>query len=52
MNRLEPDRRGIELIGYGHDLQFGVFVTPAAESADHAVALSALAEEVGYDLVT
>src|ERR1700687_695538 len=37
---------------YGHDLQFGVFVAPAAQSADHVVALSALAEEVGYDLVT
>ncbi|HEY8737793.1 MAG TPA: LLM class flavin-dependent oxidoreductase [Candidatus Dormibacteraeota bacterium] len=37
---------------FGHDLQFGVFVAPAAQSADHVVALSALAEEVGYDLVT
>ena len=37
---------------YGRDLQFGVFVAPAAQSADHVVALSALAEEVGYDLVT
>ena len=37
---------------YGHDLQFGVFVAPAAQSADHVVALLALAEEVGYDLVT
>jgi alkanesulfonate monooxygenase SsuD/methylene tetrahydromethanopterin reductase-like flavin-dependent oxidoreductase (luciferase family) len=26
--------------------------TPAAQSADHMVALSALAEEVGFDLVT
>jgi alkanesulfonate monooxygenase SsuD/methylene tetrahydromethanopterin reductase-like flavin-dependent oxidoreductase (luciferase family) len=40
------------VIDYGHDLQFGVFVAPAAQSADHVVALSALAEEVGYDLVT
>ena len=37
---------------YGHDLEFGVFITPAAQSADQVVALSALAEEVGYDLVT
>jgi alkanesulfonate monooxygenase SsuD/methylene tetrahydromethanopterin reductase-like flavin-dependent oxidoreductase (luciferase family) len=37
---------------YGHDLQFGVFIAPAVQSADHVVALSALAEEVGYDLVT
>jgi alkanesulfonate monooxygenase SsuD/methylene tetrahydromethanopterin reductase-like flavin-dependent oxidoreductase (luciferase family) len=39
-------------INYGHDLQFGAFIAPAAQSADHVVALSALAEEVGYDLVT
>jgi alkanesulfonate monooxygenase SsuD/methylene tetrahydromethanopterin reductase-like flavin-dependent oxidoreductase (luciferase family) len=37
---------------YGHDLEFGVFVTPDAQSADQVVALSALAEEAGYDLVT
>ena len=37
---------------YGHDLEFGVFVEPAAQSADQVVALAALAEEVGYDLVS
>lgn len=37
---------------YGHDLQFGVFIEPAAQSADRVVALSVLAEEAGYDLVT
>jgi alkanesulfonate monooxygenase SsuD/methylene tetrahydromethanopterin reductase-like flavin-dependent oxidoreductase (luciferase family) len=37
---------------YGHDLEFGVFLEPAAQSADQVVALSALAEESGYDLVT
>jgi len=37
---------------YGHDLEFGVFVEPAAPSADQVVALSVLAEEAGYDLVT
>jgi alkanesulfonate monooxygenase SsuD/methylene tetrahydromethanopterin reductase-like flavin-dependent oxidoreductase (luciferase family) len=37
---------------YGHDLQFGVFVEPAAQSADQVVALSVFAEEAGYDLVT
>src|SRR5664279_309610 len=37
---------------YGHDLEFGVFVEPAAHSADQVVALSVLAEEAGYDLVT
>src|ERR1700681_4933183 len=37
---------------YGHALEFGVFIEPAARSADQVVALSALAEEAGYDLVT
>ncbi len=37
---------------YGHDLEFGVFIEPAAQSADQVVALSVLAEEAGYDLVS
>jgi alkanesulfonate monooxygenase SsuD/methylene tetrahydromethanopterin reductase-like flavin-dependent oxidoreductase (luciferase family) len=37
---------------YGHDLEFGVFIEPAARSADQVVALSVLAEEAGYDLVS
>jgi alkanesulfonate monooxygenase SsuD/methylene tetrahydromethanopterin reductase-like flavin-dependent oxidoreductase (luciferase family) len=37
---------------YGHDLQFGVFVTPVAEPAEHAVELAVIAEEAGLDLVT
>jgi hypothetical protein len=36
----------------GHDFEFGVFVEPTAQCADQVVALSALAEEAGYDLVT
>src|SRR6202048_4254259 len=40
------------MTNYGHDLQFRVFIAPAAQSADGVVALSTLAEEVGYDLVT
>src|SRR6202048_3879166 len=40
------------MIDYGRDLQFGVFLRPAAEAADAVVGLSVLAEEVGYDLVT
>src|ERR1700737_3081430 len=40
------------MTNYGHDLQFGVFIALAAQSADGVVALSTLAEEVGYDLVT
>src|SRR6202166_414343 len=38
--------------GYGHDLEFGVFIDPAARSADQVVALSVLAEEAGDDLVS
>ena len=37
---------------YGHDLEFGVFVEPAAQSADQVVGLAAFAEEAGFDLVT
>jgi alkanesulfonate monooxygenase SsuD/methylene tetrahydromethanopterin reductase-like flavin-dependent oxidoreductase (luciferase family) len=37
---------------YGHDLQFGVFITPAAEPAQHAVDLAVTADRAGLDLVT
>src|SRR5450631_4601950 len=37
---------------YGHDIEFGVFIDPAARSADQVVALSVLAEDAGYDLVS
>ncbi|NUR69923.1 MAG: LLM class flavin-dependent oxidoreductase [Hamadaea sp.] len=37
---------------YGHDLQFGVFVTPAAQPAHHAVDLAVTADRAGLDLVT
>src|ERR1700680_963784 len=37
---------------YGHDLEFGVFIEPAARSADQVLALSVLAEDAGYDLVS
>src|ERR1700732_4818575 len=46
------DSAAPRLRDYGHDLQFGVFIEPAARSADQVVALSARAEEAGYDLVT
>ncbi|HEY7197421.1 MAG TPA: LLM class flavin-dependent oxidoreductase [Gaiellaceae bacterium] len=36
---------------YGHELQFGIFVTPAAEAAESVVGLSTLADRVGLDLV-
>ena len=41
-----------EMTTYGHDLQFGIFVSPVAEPADHAVELAVVAEEAGLDLVT
>ena len=37
---------------YGHDLEFGVFVTPSAEAAERVVALAMLADRAGLDLVT
>ena len=46
------DNAAPRLRDYGHDLEFGVFIEPAARSADQVVVLSALAEEAGYDLVT
>ncbi len=37
---------------YGHELQFGVFITPAAADAAAVVALAELADRSGLDLVT
>jgi uncharacterized protein (UPF0335 family) len=37
---------------YGHELQFGVFITPDAGQADAVLELSRLADLVGLDLVT
>ncbi|SDT31263.1 LLM class flavin-dependent oxidoreductase [Actinoplanes derwentensis] len=37
---------------YGHPLQFGSFITPAASDPDRVVALTVLAEQAGLDLVT
>jgi alkanesulfonate monooxygenase SsuD/methylene tetrahydromethanopterin reductase-like flavin-dependent oxidoreductase (luciferase family) len=37
---------------YGHDLEFGICVTPSSQSTDAVVALSELADRVGLDLVT
>lgn len=37
---------------YGHELEFGVFVPPAAESADAVVELARLADRLGLDLVS
>jgi alkanesulfonate monooxygenase SsuD/methylene tetrahydromethanopterin reductase-like flavin-dependent oxidoreductase (luciferase family) len=36
---------------YGHPVQFGVFVTPAATRPDHTLAVAVLADELGFDLV-
>lgn len=40
------------MTSYGHELQFGIFATPVAEPAEHAVELAVVAEEAGLDLVT
>jgi Luciferase-like monooxygenase/Hemerythrin HHE cation binding domain len=37
---------------YGHELQFGTFITPLAAQADRVLALAELTEQVGLDLVT
>lgn len=37
---------------YGHDLQFGIFATPTAQPAAHAVDLAVVADRAGLDLVT
>ncbi|MCW2962874.1 MAG: class flavin-dependent oxidoreductase [Actinomycetia bacterium] len=38
--------------GYGHSLEFGVFITPASQAAESVVALASLADREGLDLVT
>ena len=40
------------MTSYGHDLQFGVFVSPVAEPAQHAAELAVVAEAAGLDLIT
>lgn len=40
------------MTSYGHALQFGIFATPVAEPAAHAVDLAVVAEDAGLDLVT
>jgi alkanesulfonate monooxygenase SsuD/methylene tetrahydromethanopterin reductase-like flavin-dependent oxidoreductase (luciferase family)/hemerythrin-like domain-containing protein len=37
---------------YGHALEFGVFITPAAQAAEDVVALAMLADRTALDLVT
>ena len=37
---------------YGHDLQFGTFITPVAQPAMQAVELAIMSEKAGLDLVT
>src|SRR4029453_2792108 len=37
---------------YGHELQFGTFITPQNQRPDQVVALARLTEEVGLDLAT
>src|ERR671923_1256648 len=37
---------------YGHDLQFGTFITPQNRRPQDVVALAQISEQVGLDLVT
>lgn len=37
---------------YGHELLFGTFLTPTAESSNRVLALAQLTDELGLDLVT
>lgn len=37
---------------YGHDIQFGTFITPSAAKPDRVVALAELSDTLGFDLVT
>ena len=37
---------------YGHDLRFGIFATPTAQPAQHAVDLAILADTLGLELAT
>ncbi|MEV0715951.1 LLM class flavin-dependent oxidoreductase [Asanoa sp. NPDC050611] len=37
---------------YGHELQFGTFITPRADAPERVVALARLSEQAGLDLVT
>ena len=37
---------------YGHDLQFGTFITPDAAQADRVVELALLTEAAGLELAT
>lgn len=40
------------MANYGHELQFGVFITPQSQDPEAVVELARLAERVGLDLVT
>ena len=37
---------------YGHDLEFGVFITPSSQGAESVVALATVADRSGLDLVS
>jgi alkanesulfonate monooxygenase SsuD/methylene tetrahydromethanopterin reductase-like flavin-dependent oxidoreductase (luciferase family) len=36
---------------YGHPVRFGVFITPGAAQPEHPLAIAALADELGFELV-
>lgn len=52
MNILSSNAQPLSKTDYGHDLLFGVFVTPVAQPAMQAVELAMAADRAGLDLVT
>src|SRR5690606_27330524 len=48
-----PGHQGVRpMTDYGHDLLFGLFVTPSVAGARHALNLAGTADRAGLDLVT
>ena len=52
IDQIGPSRKGIEMNDYGHDLLFGIFITPHNRRPSDVVALAQLSERIGLDLVT
>jgi alkanesulfonate monooxygenase SsuD/methylene tetrahydromethanopterin reductase-like flavin-dependent oxidoreductase (luciferase family) len=46
------DRHNVDMPDYGHDLQFGTFLTPDAAAPDRVVELALLTEAAGLELAT
>src|SRR6202161_1665608 len=44
--------RGLAMADYGHDLSFGIFVTPQADAGPHVIELARRADAAGLDWVS